>query len=169
MSIFDIEVATIDGQPMKMDAYRGQWLLIVNVASQCVFTGQYAGLEELYRRWKDRGFVILGFPCNQFAWQEPRQESAIKEFCSLKYNVSFPMFRKVKVNGANAHPLYQHLKAQRRGSLGTRSIKWNFTKFLVDPAGNVVKRYGPSTSPKAISDDLAAHLPPRDSASATNC
>lgn len=150
MTLFEIPVTTIDGQAGTLEPYRSQVILIVNVASKCGFTGQYAGLESLYRQYRDRGFVILGFPCDQFLNQEPGNEAEIKAFCSLKYEVSFPMFAKVKVNGSDAHPLYHFLKSEKRGTLGTGSIKWNFTKFLVDRTGNVVRRFGPFTSPGAI-------------------
>jgi glutathione peroxidase len=158
MTIYDFEVRTIDGQPQKLDAYKGQVLLIVNVASKCTLTRQYRGLEELYRRWKDKGFTILGFPCNQFAKQEPGDEAAIKEFCSLRYSVSFPMFAKINVNGKDAHPLYQYLKSVKRGFLWTKSIKWNFTKFLVDKDGTVLKRFGPGVGPRRIEKWVAKAL-----------
>jgi glutathione peroxidase len=160
MSLYDIEVQSIDGQALKLDAYKGSVLLIVNVASKCMFTTQYAGLEDLYRRYKDKGLVVLGFPCNQFGAQEPKDEAAIKSFCSLKYDVSFPMFKKIDVNGTGAHPLYAHLKAARPGLFGTTKIKWNFTKFLVDRAGKVVKRYGPMATPRQIEQDLTELLGP---------
>jgi glutathione peroxidase len=153
-SIYTIPVTTIDGAAATLEPYRGQVLLVVNVASKCGFTPQYAGLEELYRTYKDRGLVVLGFPCNQFMWQEPGGADEIKSFCTLKYNVSFPMFAKVDVNGSAAHPLYEHLKGAARGTLGTRGIKWNFTKFLVDRAGTVVRRYGTTTEPKRIAGDI---------------
>jgi len=158
MNLYDFEVTTIDGQPSTLAAYRGQVLLIVNVASKCMFTRQYSGLEELYRRYRERGLVILGFPCNQFGRQEPAGEAAIKSFCSLTYDVSFPIFKKMPVNGSGAHPLYQHLKTARRGLLGTKSIKWNFTKFLVDRDGNVVKRFGPAASVGRVEKDVARLL-----------
>jgi glutathione peroxidase len=158
MNLYDIEVKTIDGQAQKLDVYRGQVLLIVNVASRCAFTSQYTGLEDLYRRFKDKGLVVLGFPCNQFGRQEPGDEAAIKTFCSLTYAVSFPMFKKIEVNGSAAHPLYQHLKAAKKGSFWTKSIKWNFTKFLVSRDGEVIRRYGPAASPGRIEKDLAAQL-----------
>jgi glutathione peroxidase len=141
---------TIDGQAQKLDAYRGRVLLIVNVASQCAFTRQYAALEELYRRFKDKGLVVLGFPCNQFGHQEPGDEAAIKNFCSLTYHVTFPMFKKIEVNGQAAHPLYQFLKSAKRGTLWTKFIKWNFTKFLIGRDGKVLKRFGPAASTKRI-------------------
>ena len=150
MTIYDFEVRTIDGQQQKLESYKGQVLLIVNVASRCSFTRQYAGLEELYRRYKDKGLAILGFPCNQFAKQEPGDEAAIKGFCSLTYGVTFPMFSKIEVNGEGAHPLYQFLKSEKRGIFGTRSIKWNFTKFLIGKDGAVLKRFGPTASPRRL-------------------
>jgi glutathione peroxidase len=158
MGLYDIEVKTIDGLVEKLDRYRGQVLLIVNVASQCGFTSQYTGLEALYRRFRERGFSVLGFPCNQFGQQEPGDEAEIKTFCSTRYDVSFPLFAKVDVNGAGAHPLYQYLKAQKPGLLGSEKIKWNFTKFLVDREGNVVKRYAPADTPEKIQADVEALL-----------
>ncbi|MDY3553908.1 glutathione peroxidase [Gemmata sp. JC717] len=153
-SVYDIPVKAIDGQPTTLEQYRGKVLLVVNVASKCGFTGQYKGLEELYRKYQDRGLVVLGFPCNQFMGQEPGNEEEIKSFCSLKYDVTFPMFAKVDVNGGAAHPLYQHLKDAARGTLGTRGIKWNFTKFLVDRNGNVVSRHGPTTGPQQLEAEI---------------
>nr|WP_315854237.1 glutathione peroxidase [Gemmata palustris] len=147
-------VSTIDNTPITLEPYRGKVLLVVNVASKCGFTGQYKGLEELYRKYKDRGLVILGFPCNQFMAQEPGNAEEIQSFCSLKYDVTFPMFAKVDVNGKNEHPLYTHLKGAARGTLGTRGIKWNFTKFLVDRTGNVVARRGPTTAPHQLTADI---------------
>jgi glutathione peroxidase len=158
MGIYDIDVKTIDGQTQTLDAFRGRVLLIVNVASKCAFTGQYAGLEDLYRRYKDKGLVILGFPCNQFGAQEPGTESDIKSFCSLKYDVSFPMFAKVDVNGSAAHPLYTFLKSEKRGTLGTQAIKWNFTKFLIDKDGAVLRRYGPTASTNQIEKEVVGLL-----------
>jgi len=149
-SIYDIPVTTIDGTLTTLAQYRGNVLLIVNVASRCGFTDQYAGLEELYRFYKDRGLVVLGFPCNQFLSQEPDNEKEIKKFCSLKYEVSFPMFAKVNVNGPDTHPLYKHLKNEARGFLGTKSIKWNFTKFLVNREGKVIRRFATTTKPQKI-------------------
>jgi len=154
MSIYDISVTTLDGTVQTLEPYRGKVLLIVNVASKCSFTPQYAGLEELYRKFQDRGLVVLGFPCNQFLHQEPGESSEIKQFCSLKYDVTFPVLAKIDVNGSNAHPLYRHLRAAARGTLGTQAIKWNFTKFLVDREGNVVKRYSFFTKPKSIEADI---------------
>lgn len=150
MSLYDIAVTTIDGQPQSMSNYRGRLLLIVNVASRCSLTPQYSGLESLYRQFKGVGFEVLGFPCNQFGHQEPGTEKEIHSFCSLKYFVSFPMFAKIEVNGPNAHPLYQFLKSARPGLFGSKAIKWNFTKFLVDRTGTVVKRFGPIRSPRWI-------------------
>lgn len=154
MTLYDIPVTTIDGTATTLAPYRGQVLLVVNVASKCSFTPQYAGLEALYREYKDRGLVVLGFPCNQFLWQEPGTEADVKQFCSTRYAVTFPMFAKVDVNGSNTHPLYRRLKANRPGTLGTWAVKWNFTKFLVDREGNVVKRYGMFATPRRIGRDL---------------
>jgi glutathione peroxidase len=153
-SVFDIDVKTIDGESQNLSDYRGKYVLIVNVASKCGFTPQYTGLEKLYRDLKDRGVVVLGFPCDQFGHQEPGDEAEIKNFCSLKYEVSFPMFAKIEVNGANTHPLYKVLKHDAKGLLGSEAIKWNFTKFLVGPTGEVVKRYAPATTPAAIEKDV---------------
>src|SRR5512133_519521 len=129
MNIYDFPVTTIDGQIETLDTYHGQVLLIVNVASKCGFTGQYAGLEELYRRYREKGFAVLGFPCDQFAHQEPGNEAEIKSFCQLTYDVTFPLFAKIEVNGNGTHPLYQHLKKAQPGFFGSETIKWNFTKF----------------------------------------
>ena len=153
-ALFDIGVATIDGNTQTFGEYRGKYLLIVNVASKCGFTPQYAGLEKLYRELKDRGVVVLGFPCDQFGHQEPGNEAEIKNFCSLNYQVSFPLFAKIDVNGPNTHPLYQLLKHDAKGLLGSEAIKWNFTKFLVGPAGEVIKRYAPTTTPANIEKDV---------------
>jgi glutathione peroxidase len=157
-NIYDVEAKTIDGEKQTLVAYEGKHLLIVNVASKCGFTPQYEGLEKLYRDFKDQGLVVLGFPCDQFGHQEPGDENEIKNFCSLNYNVTFPMFAKIEVNGPGTHPLYQHLKASAKGVLGSEAIKWNFTKFLVDPQGNVVKRYASTTTPTAIEKDIAARV-----------
>ena len=158
ISFYDVDVVTIDGKPQKMEEYRGKTLLIVNVASQCGFTPQYAGLQTLYDKFKDRGFVVLGFPCNQFGQQEPSGETEIVQFCTRNYGVTFPMFAKIDVNGENAHPLYKYLKSERPGILGTEAIKWNFTKFLVGSDGTVLKRYAPRDKPEAIEGDLSASL-----------
>ena len=148
--IYDLPVTALDGTTRTLAEYRGKVLLVVNVASRCGFTPQYAGLEALYREYKDRGLVVLGFPCNQFLSQEPGTEADIRQFCSTKYDVTFPVFAKVDVNGPNAHPLYRHLKAARRGFLWTRSVKWNFAKFLVSRTGEVVGRYSALTPPKRL-------------------
>jgi glutathione peroxidase len=158
MSIYDFEAGTIDGSVQKLDAFRGKVLLIVNVASKCGFTPQYAGLERMYRKFKDRGFEILGFPCDQFGHQEPGDEAQIKQFCSLTYDVTFPMFAKIEVNGDQAHPLYQYLKREQPGVLGTQSIKWNFTKFLVDRNGKVLARYAPKDEPASLEKDVEKAL-----------
>lgn len=141
-----------------MDQYKGKVLLIVNTASRCGFTPQYEGLEALHRKYKDRGLVVLGFPCNQFGAQEPGNDEEIRSFCSLNYDVSFPLFSKVEVNGDGALPLYKHLKEQAPGVLGTQMIKWNFTKFLVDREGNVAKRYAPQDKPEEIASDIEKML-----------
>ncbi|MEQ1440406.1 glutathione peroxidase [Fontimonas sp. SYSU GA230001] len=157
-SVYDFEANTIDGQTQKLDAYKGKVLLVVNVASKCGFTPQYKGLEALWRKYKDKGLVILGFPCDQFGHQEPGDENEIKNFCSLTYDVSFPMYAKIEVNGANAHPLYKHLKEEAPGVLGSEAIKWNFTKFLVGKDGKVVKRYGSMDTPEKIEADIVKLL-----------
>jgi len=154
MPIYDIPIRKADGSETTLAEYRGKVMLIVNVASKCGFTGQYAGLEALYEKYKDRGFVVLGFPCNQFMAQEPGDDASIQEFCSLTYKVKFPIFAKIDVNGANTHPLYAFLKNERRGNLWTLFIKWNFTKFLVDRAGNVVRRIGTATGPGSLEKEI---------------
>ena len=154
MNLSTISVTTIDGNVEILEKYQGRLLLIVNVASKCGFTGQYAGLEALYQRYRSRGFVVLGFPCNQFARQEPGDNAEIERFCSLTYNVTFPLFAKIEVNGSGTHPLYRYLKKARPGFLGSQAIKWNFTKFLVAPDGTVLKRYGPAVTPEKIGDDV---------------
>lgn len=156
--LYDIKVKTIDGKEQALSAYEGKVMLIVNVASKCGFTPQYAGLEALYQKYKDAGLVVLGFPCNQFGSQEPGTEGEIKQFCSLEYGVSFPMFAKVDVNGAQAHPLYEHLKKSARGVLGTEAVKWNFTKFLVDRTGTKIERYAPQAKPEELTGDLEKML-----------
>ena len=158
MSFYDIDLVTIDGKPQKMDVYRGKTLLIVNVASQCGFTPQYSGLQTLYDKYKDRGFVVLGFPCNQIGKQEPSGEAEIEQFCARTYAVTFPMYSKIDVNGEYAHPLYKYLKSEKPGILGTEAIKWNFTKFLVGSDGTVLKRYAPNDKPEAIEGDVSARL-----------
>ena len=154
MSLYDIALTTIDGKPASMAKYKDRVLLVVNVASKCGYTPQYAGLEALYRKYKRRGLTVLGFPCDQFGHQEPGDEDAIKAFCSLTYDVTFPMFAKIDVNGPGTHPLYRHLKAARKGLLGTEAVKWNFTKFLVGRNGRVLRRYAPTDTPEAIESDL---------------
>jgi glutathione peroxidase len=148
--IYDFSAETIDGKPAPLADYRDKVILIVNTASKCGFTGQYAGLEALYRKYRDRGLVVLGFPCNQFGAQEPGDEAEIANFCSLTYDVDFPMMRKIDVNGPKAHPLYAYLKQAKKGVLGSTGIKWNFTKFLIDRSGQVVDRFAPTIEPKAL-------------------
>ncbi|MBI3793416.1 MAG: glutathione peroxidase [Nitrospinae bacterium] len=157
-SVYDFKAKSIDGKETSLGEFKGKALLIVNVASKCGFTPQYEGLEALYKKFKDEGLVVLGFPCNQFGGQEPGNEDEIKSFCDLNYHVTFPMFAKIDVNGADAHPLYKFLKNEKPGVLGTEMIKWNFTKFLVDRAGMLVKRYAPDVNPEAISADVPALL-----------
>jgi glutathione peroxidase len=154
----DIALTTIDGKTETLGAFDGKALLIVNVASKCGFTPQYEGLEALHRRFRGRGFAVLGFPCDQFGHQEPGDEAEIKTFCTTAYEVSFPLFTKIEVNGANAHPLYQALKTQAPGLLGTEAIKWNFTKFLLDRNHNVVRRYAPIDKPASLGLDIEAVL-----------
>ena len=154
MNVFDFQATSLDGKPVDLGQYRGKVLLIVNTASKCGFTPQYEGLELLYRRYLDQGVEVLGFPCNQFGGQEPGLEAEIAAFCEENYGVSFPMFAKVDVNGGKAHPLFQHLKSEAPGVLGTEGIKWNFTKFLVGRDGKVVHRYAPQTKPEDIAEDV---------------
>lgn len=156
--LYDIEVQTIRKQPQKLADYEGKVLLVVNVASKCGFTPQYTGLESLYRRYRERGLEVLGFPCDQFGHQEPGSEEEIATFCSTHYDVSFPLFAKVDVNGDGAHPLYRHLKGEKPGVLGSEAIKWNFTKFLVDRKGTVVKRYGSMDKPESLAEAIEALL-----------
>jgi glutathione peroxidase len=157
-TIYTFQAAGIDGKPRKLADYRGQVLLIVNTASRCGFTPQYKGLEEIYRRFKGRGFAVLGFPCNQFGAQEPGPESEIAEFCEINYGVSFPLFAKVDVNGPGAHPLYKYLTTAKPGLLGSEAIKWNFTKFLVGKDGTVIERYAPTTKPEDLDKDIERAL-----------
>ena len=157
-SVYDFTAKTLDGREVSLADYRGKVLLIVNTASKCGFTPQYEGLEALYRKHKDQGFAVLGFPCNQFGSQEPGDAAEIASFCSLTYDVSFPMFGKVDVNGPAAHPLYAFLKKQKKGILGSEGIKWNFTKFLVDRSGAVVERFAPTTKPEALESAVEALL-----------
>jgi len=154
----DIPLKTIEGRAATLGDFAGRTLLIVSVASQCGFTPQYAGLEALHRRFRGRGFAVLGFPCDQFGHQEPGDESAIERFCKDNYEVTFPMFAKVEVNGLNSHPLFKALKREARGLFGTQAIKWNFTKFLVDRNGRVVRRYAPSDKPETLAGDIEAAL-----------
>ena len=155
---FDFAATDIDGQPRPLVDYAGKVLLIVNVASKCGFTPQYEGLEQLWRTYRDRGLVVLGFPCDQFGHQEPGDEAEIRNFCSLTYDVDFPLFSKIDVNGSNAHPLWQWLKDEKSGLLGIGAIKWNFTKFLVGRDGKVIKRYAPTDEPKSLAKDIEAAL-----------
>jgi glutathione peroxidase len=157
-SIYDFSARSIEGNDRPLADYKGKALLIVNVASECGYTPQYAGLEALYRKYKDRGFEVLGFPCNRFGGQEPGDEKQIKSFCETRFDVSFPLFAKIDVNGPGTHPLYEFLKTAEPGLLGTEAIKWNFTKFLVAKDGSVRKRYAPQTKPEAIAADIETAL-----------
>ena len=157
-TIHDFSATSIDGIERQLVDYKGKVVLVVNTASQCGFTGQYKGLEELYRTYADRGLVVLGFPCVQFGHQEPGDEEEIATFCERNFGVTFPLFSKIDVNGPDAHPLYQWLRSEKSGLVGDK-IRWNFTKFLVDTEGNVVGRYGSRTTPKEIADDIEALLP----------
>ena len=154
----EIPVTTLDGQHRTLGEFLGKATLVVNVASKCGFTPQYQGLEALYRRFKDNGLSILGFPCDQFGHQEPGDSGEIRRFCTLNYEVTFPMFEKIEVNGGKAHPLYRALKRAAPGVLGSEGIKWNFTKFLIDSDGNVVDRFAPSTSPENLEGRIIAAL-----------
>lgn len=153
-TLYDFSAARLDGTEEKLDRWRGEVLLIVNTASKCGFTPQYEGLEGLHRELAPRGFSVLGFPCNQFGSQEPGDAAEIGSFCQMNYGVSFPMYAKIEVNGDGAHPLYKFLKDAQPGLLGSKGIKWNFTKFLIDRAGAVVARHGPMTKPAAIKDEI---------------
>ena len=157
-NLADFSAKNIQGQEQPLGDYLGQVSLVVNVASRCGFTGQYSALQQLYADLSDRGLVVLGFPCNQFGAQEPGDEAAIQSFCESRYEVTFPMFAKVDVNGSHAHPFYEWLKSSMPGLLGTEAIKWNFTKFLIDRQGNVVKRYAPNATPDSIRSDIEALL-----------
>ncbi len=150
----NLNLLDIDKKPIKLSEFKGKVLLIVNVASKCGFTPQYEGLEKLYRKFKNNGFEILAFPCNQFGSQEPGTNEEIKNFCSTKYNVTFRLFDKIEVNGPNEHPLYKYLKDAQPGLMGTKDIKWNFTKFLIDKNGKVVERYAPQTTPESIEKEI---------------
>ena len=158
MSIYKYDAATLAGETVSLETWRGRVLLIVNTASACGFTPQYAGLEALYRKYETQGLTILGFPCNQFGAQEPGDAEEIASFCKLNYDVSFPLYAKIDVNGDNAAPIYRHLKREAPGLLGSKSIKWNFTKFLVDRSGKVVKRYPPQAKPEDLTKDIEALL-----------
>jgi glutathione peroxidase len=166
-SIWDISVTKITGEAMTLDRFRGHVLLIVNVASRCGYTSQYRGLEALYRRHRDAGLVVLGFPCNQFGSQEPESDADIARFCSQRFEVTFPMFSRIDVNGPREHELYRHVKAQKTGLFGMSGVKWNFTKFLVDREGSVAARYGPRATPESIAPAivrlLSAQLDPSTS------
>lgn len=158
MSVYDYSAKTLDGQDVSLADYRGQALLIVNTASKCGFTPQYEGLEALYKTYKDRGFTVLAFPCNQFGAQEPGDAAEIANFCSLTYDVTFPVMSKIDVNGADAHPLYRFLKKEQKGVLGTEAIKWNFTKFLIGKDGEVFERFAPTTKPEDLKAAIEALL-----------
>jgi glutathione peroxidase len=151
---YDFSARDIDGNDHSLSAWRGKTILVVNVASKCGFTPQYKGLEALWRSQRDNGLVVLGFPCDQFGHQEPGDETEIKNFCSTSYDVTFPLFAKIEVNGDNTHPLYKWMKKEAKGLLGSEAIKWNFTKFLIDADGHVVKRYAPNDTPEKIGKDL---------------
>lgn len=153
-SVYDFTVKDIEGKDVSLSEYKGKVMLIVNVASKCGYTKQYSGLQKIYEKYKDRGFVVLGFPCNQFGGQEPGTEEDIKSFCETSFGVTFPMFSKIDVNGDNAHPLYTYMKAQAKGILGSQAIKWNFAKFLIDKDGKVVDRIGTQTDPEAITPKI---------------
>ncbi|GGA88356.1 glutathione peroxidase [Neiella marina] len=155
---YAIEATTNSGESVTMGQFKGQALLIVNTASACGFTPQYRGLQQLYQKYGDQGFKVLAFPCNQFGKQESGSDSEIKQFCDLNFNISFPLFEKIEVNGDGAHPLYKYLTDEKRGLLGSKAIKWNFTKFLVDRNGRVVKRYAPTTKPADLVADIEALL-----------
>ncbi|HEY8243537.1 MAG TPA: glutathione peroxidase [Casimicrobiaceae bacterium] len=157
-SLYDITVDDIKGKPVKLSKYKGKVLLIVNTASECGFTPQYKGLEQLFQKLHGKGLEVLGFPCNQFGAQEPGDEKAIEQFCEINYGVTFPLFAKVDVNGDDASPLFKHLKSAKKGILGSEAIKWNFTKFLIDREGNVVERFAPKTEPKELEADVAKLL-----------
>jgi len=158
MSIYEYSATNINGKEVSLNDYKGKVMLVVNTASKCGFTPQFEGLELLYQELQDQGLVILGFPCNQFGSQDPGADSEIEEFCQLNYGVSFPMFSKIEVNGDDTHRLYQYLKKEAKGLLGSQAIKWNFTKFLISRDGDVVKRYAPNDTPRAIKADIAALL-----------
>ena len=157
-TVYEFSATTIDGKPRSLADYRGKVLLVVNTASKCGFTPQYKGLEAIYRQFKDRGFAVLGFPCNQFGEQEPGEDASIAEFCERNFGVSFPLFAKVDVNGDDAHPLFKHLTSEKKGLLGSSAIKWNFTKFLIGKDGRVIERYAPTTAPEDLIKDIEKAL-----------
>ena len=157
-TVYEFSATTIDGKPRSLSDYRGKVLLVVNTASKCGFTPQYKGLEAIFRQFKDRGFAVLGFPCNQFGEQEPGEDASIAEFCERNFGVSFPLFAKVDVNGADAHPLFKHLTSEKKGLLGSSAIKWNFTKFLIGKDGRVIERYAPTTAPEDLIKDIEKAL-----------
>ena len=157
-SLYSFTARMIDGREVSLSEFAGQVLLIVNVASECGFTPQYAGLETLYRDYREQGFAVLAFPCNQFGAQEPGDAQAISEFCASRYGITFPLFQKIEVNGPGAHPLYAWLKSQKAGILGSESIKWNFSKFLVDRQGRVVQRLGPTAKPESLRKEIERAL-----------
>ncbi|MEI6305811.1 MAG: glutathione peroxidase [Deltaproteobacteria bacterium] len=156
--IYDFQVQTSNGEFKSLAEYQGKVMLIVNTASKCGFTPQYKGLEALYRKYGTQGFIVLGFPCNQFGAQEPGAITEIQNFCSLTYDVTFPLFAKINVNGSDASPLFQYLKSAAKGVLGSEAVKWNFTKFLIDRHGKVVGRYAPTTTPESLEKDIEAVL-----------
>jgi glutathione peroxidase len=157
-SIYEFSTTSLEGDALALSSFKDKVMLIVNTASQCGFTSQYSGLQKLYDDYSAQGLVVLGFPCNQFGAQEPGNDQEIQSFCQTRYGVTFPLSQKIDVNGGNAHPLYQFLKDAKPGLMGLKDIKWNFTKFLVDGQGNVVKRYAPTDTPEAIAKDIAALL-----------
>jgi glutathione peroxidase len=157
-TIYDFSTTSLQGQPLELSSFKDKVVLIVNTASKCGFTSQYTGLQKLYDSMAAKGLVVLGFPCNQFGGQEPGSTEDIQSFCQMNYGVTFPLSQKVDVNGSNAHPLYKYLTAEKPGLLGFKDIKWNFTKFLVDKQGNVVKRYAPTDTPEVIAKDIEALL-----------
>lgn len=153
-NLYSIALKTQDGRETSLEEYRGKVLLVVNTASKCGFTPQYQGLQALHEKYRERGLVVLGFPCNQFGQQEPGSDEDIQQFCELNYGVSFPVYAKLEVNGPDAHPLFVHLKREAPGILGTEGVKWNFTKFLVDREGRVVKRFAPKDKPEALTSEI---------------
>lgn len=157
-SVYEFSAKTIDGKTRTLSDFKGKVLLVVNTASQCGFTPQYKGLETLHKKFSAKGFAVLGFPSNQFGQQEPGADTEIAEFCELNFGVTFPMFSKIDVNGANAHPLYKYLTSEKKGLLGSEGIKWNFTKFLIGKDGAVIERYAPTTKPEDLSKDVERAL-----------